>query len=260
MTHVGPRPEGGAERRELILSTLQSVSFLPIAELARELAVSQMTIRRDLHALEDAGKVRMFHGGAALAPGCAPHSAFPDDHEAAADQRIGVFAAGLVDDGDTVVIDAGPTAYALARALPDDFSGCVITNSMPVLQFFDERGTARTLALGGELLPDRHAFIGPTTEAMVAGLRARTYFLAPPAIDARGLYARSAAEASLQRKLLDIADRVVVLATRQAFSSSAPAKVAPLDRLTAVVTDEGPPADVAVVLRRLGVIPHIVRA
>jgi len=253
MTHADPRSESAAERRELILATLRSVGLQPVADRARGLAVSQMTIRRVLHALEEAGKVRLFHGGAGLAP----TSAFPDDHEAAARQRVGALAAGLVDDDDTVVIDAGPTAYALARALPDDFTGCVITNSMPVLHFFDERGTARTVALGGELLPGRHAFIGPTTEAMVAGLRARTYFLARPAVDARGVYARSAAEASLQRKLLEIADRVVLLATKQAFSSSAPAQIASLDRLTAVVADERPPADVAVALRRLGVIPHI---
>jgi DeoR/GlpR family transcriptional regulator of sugar metabolism len=108
-----------------------------------------MTIRRDLHALEDASEVRMFHGGAGLAP-----------------------------------------------------SAARITHSIPVLQLLDERTTAaRMVALGGELLADRHAFVGPTTEAVVAGLRARTFFLAPAAIDAGGMYAQTAAEASLQRRL-----------------------------------------------------------
>jgi len=258
MTDPGIRLEGAVERREWICAKLREVGFLPIVDLAREFGVSQMTIRRDLHALEASGHIRIYHGGAGLLPSAAKRSPFRDD-DSGASQRVGAFAAGLVDAGDTIVLDAGPVAYALARALPNDFAGCVITHSMPVLQHFDERGPAVTaVSLGGELLADRHAFIGPTTEAAVADLRARTLFFAPWAVDARGMYARSVAEASLQRRLLDVADHVVLLATRRTFTNSAPALVAPLDRLTAVVSDGRPPAEVGVVLRKLGVVPHVV--
>src|SRR3954451_6452545 len=160
---------------------------------------------------------------------------------------------------DTVVLDAGPIAYAFAQAIPEDFAGCVITHSMPVLQLLDQRTTAaRTVALGGELLADRHAFVGPTTEAAVSSLRARTFFLAPAAIDAHGIYAQTAAEASLQHRLIEIADRVVLLATQQTFSNSAPARVACLDRVTAIVADGRLPAQVSGALRQLGVVPQIV--
>jgi DeoR/GlpR family transcriptional regulator of sugar metabolism len=258
VTDAGLRHESAADRREEILSTLRTTGFLPIADLARQLGVSQMTIRRDLHMLESTGVVRIFHGGAGLAPSAVRGSVFLDE-DAAACQRVGARAAGLVEAADTIVIDAGPIAYALAQAIGNEFSGCVITHSLPVLQHFDLCATAaRTVALGGELLPDRHAFVGPTAEVAVAGLRARTFFLTPAAVDARGMYARSAAEATLQRRLLEIADRVVLLATGQTFSSSAPARVACLDRLTAVVADGRPPAEVAAALRRLGVVPHIV--
>jgi DeoR family transcriptional regulator of aga operon len=251
--------ESAAERRQWILSTLQTAGFLPTTDLARQLGVSQMTIRRDLHALEDAGEVRKFHGGAGLAPSAARGAVFPDDEETEARRRVGAFAAGLIKPAETIVIDAGPTAYAVAQAIPEDFAGCVITHSMPVLKLLDERATAaRMVALGGELLADRHAFVGPTTEAAVSSLRARTFFLAPATIDARGIYAQTAAEASLQRRLIEIADRVVLLATQQTFSSSAPARVACLDRLTAFVADRRLPAQVSDALRQLGVVPHIV--
>jgi DeoR/GlpR family transcriptional regulator of sugar metabolism len=259
MTDLGLRYESAAERRELILSTLGTAGFLPINDLARQLGVSQMTIRRDLHALEDAGKVRMFHGGAGLAQNAARDSVFPDNGETDADRRVGAFAAGLVDTADTIVLDAGPTAYALARAIRCEFAGYVITHSIPVLQHFDQRPTAaRAFSLGGELLADRHAFVGPTTETAVAGLRARTFFFAPWAVDARGMYARSAVEASLQRRLLDVADHVVLLATSETFTNSAPALVAPLHRLTAVVAGGRLPSEMAAALRKLGVVPHIV--
>jgi DeoR family transcriptional regulator of aga operon len=253
----GLRHEGAAERRAWILSTLQDVAFVSITDLARELQVSQMTIRRDLHSLEATGDVRLVHGGASLTPGALRSPVFWDDEQTEPRDRVGSHAAGLVGTTDTVAIDAGPTAYAIARALPREFGGCVITHSMPVLQFLADRPSVRVVALGGEFLADRHAFVGPTTEAAVAELRVRTFFLSPAAIDARGTYSRSPAEASVQRGLIDIADQVVLVSTQEAFSSSAPARVAPLNRLRAWVADRWPPADVADALGRAGVVAHI---
>src|SRR3954468_6270207 len=80
MTDATLRYEAAAERRARILSALRLAGFVSIAALARDLRVSQMTIRRDLHALEDRGHVRVVHGGASLAPGALRGSAFPDAH------------------------------------------------------------------------------------------------------------------------------------------------------------------------------------
>jgi DeoR/GlpR family transcriptional regulator of sugar metabolism len=223
--------------------------------------VSHMTVRRDLHALEATGRVRMVHGGVSLDPEALHGQAFPDDGNAEGRARVAEHAAGLVGSADTIAVDAGPTAYALARALPETFRGSVITHSMPVLHLLDERqAMSRTVALGGELLADRHAFVGPSTEAALAQLRARTFFLSPSAVDARGTYARSPAEASVQRKLIEIADEVVLVATHDVFSTSAPACVAPLDRLARLVTDRALPREVAAALRRVEVVADVVSA
>ena len=253
----GLRHEGAAERRAWILSTLQDVAFVSITDLARELEVSSMTIRRDLHSLEATGDVRLVHGGASLKPGALRGPVFRDDEQTAPRDRVGSHAAALIGATDTVAIDAGPTGYAIARALPREFGGCVITHSMAVLQLLAERPSVRVVALGGELLADRHAFVGPTTEAAVAQLRVRTFFLSPAAVDARGTYAGSPAEASVQRGLMNIADQVVLVSTQEVFSSSAPARVAPLDRMRAWVADRWPPADVADALGRAGVVAHV---
>ena len=258
MTEAGLRYEAAAGRRASMLATLRSVGFVSVADLARQLGVSQMTIRRDLHALENGGHVRLVHGGASLTPGALRSSGFPEDDEAEARERVATCAVGLVGKTDTIAIDAGVTGHAVARALPETFSGCVISHSLPVLQCLSTRRLERVVALGGELLAGRHAFVGPTPEAATAQLRVRTFFLAPCGIDARGMYAASPAEASVQRQLMDIADDVVVVVTREAFGTSAPARIAPLGRLTGLVTDHRPPAEVAVALRRVGVVPHVV--
>ena len=125
-------------------------------------------------------------------------------------------AAELVNARDSVALDAGPAAYELARALLDDFTGSVITHSMPVMQLLAERATdsagPRLVALGGELTGNRQAFVGPTTLDVIAGLRARTFFLDAAAVDVRGTYACSTAEARVERGLTEIADEVVLLA------------------------------------------------
>ncbi len=252
------RPDAATDRRLRILSRLRTDVFLAVNDLARQLEVSHMTVRRDLRTLEEAGQVRMVHGGVSLTPESLRTAAFPEDGNAEARVRIAQYAVGLVSLSDTVVIDAGPTALAVARALPAEFNGSVITHSMPVLQLLDEQpGGARAVALGGELLAGRHAFAGPSTEAALGQLRARTFFLSPAAVDAHGSYARSPAEASLQRHVIDIVERVVLVATHEVFDSSAPARIAALDRVTDLVTDRPPPPAVAAALHVAEVSTHI---
>jgi DeoR/GlpR family transcriptional regulator of sugar metabolism len=263
------RPEAAATRQAWIVTTLRTVGFLSVTDLARELGVSHMTIRRDLHALSETGVVRMVHGGVSLPAESLRRVALSGSGSSVAvldgvePGRAGVAerAAAMIGPTDTIALDAGPTALALARALSVDFHGSVITHSMPVLRLLDEQPSGATVvALGGELLAERHAFVGPATEAALEPLRARTFFVSPAAVDERGLYARTPAEASVQRRLIGIADRVVLVATHQVYTSSAPARIAPLDRLTALVSDRPPPRAIAVVLRRVDATADIVAA
>jgi DeoR/GlpR family transcriptional regulator of sugar metabolism len=257
MTNSAIRHAGAQERRARILSQLRLLGFLSITELARDLGVSSMTVRRDLQVLEASENVRLVHGGASLSPSALHGVAFPRDRLGAARGRVAELAAELVGATDTIALDAGPTSYALARALPESFSGSVITHSMPVVALLAEQPTgARLVALGGELRADRHAFVGPSTEAALAGLRARTVFLEPAAVDARGLYAGSPAEASLQRRLMDIADDVVMIGTSGVTRSSAPALITSLDHVTRFVTDGPVPAELGSALRRSDVMIH----
>jgi DNA-binding LacI/PurR family transcriptional regulator/DeoR/GlpR family transcriptional regulator of sugar metabolism len=256
--------EAGAQRRARVLARLREVGVLSVADLARELKVSHMTVRRDLQRLETTGQVRTVHGGVGLAVGD-PHLGVSGmSRDRAGPRRVARCAAELVSPGGSVALDAGPAAYELARALLDDYTGPVITHSMPVMQLLAERAVGssgpRLVVLGGELTGNRQALVGPTTLDAIAGLRARTFFLDAAAVDVRGTYACSTAEARVDRALADIADEVVLLAPASAFTQSAPALVTRLDRLTAVVTDGPPPVSVVSVLDGAGVALHIADA
>jgi DeoR/GlpR family transcriptional regulator of sugar metabolism len=259
VTEVVPRPETGTQRRARVLARLHEVGVLSVTDLARELGVSNMTVRRDLHRLETAGRVRTVHGGVGLAAG---HDGGGPEAVREGSQRVARCAARLVRPGDTVALDAGPTALELVRALPVDFTGSVITHSMPAMHLLAERVAPegpRLVALGGELAGTRQALVGPTTVEALAGLRARTFFLDAAAVDVRGTYACSPAEARVARGLADIADEVVLLVTREAFAASAPALVAGLHRITAAVTDGPPPVALAAAFERAGVVVHTAR-
>ena len=264
MTDVIRRPEDGSRRRARVMARLQEVGVLSVADLARELGVSHMTVRRDLHRLETEGQVRTVHGGVGLPVVGHDAGSTATVRDGGASRRIARRAAQLIGAGDTVALDAGPSAHELARALPGSFVGSVITHSMPVMQLLAERvdGPAgpRLVALGGELTGARQALVGPTTVEAIAGLRARTFFLDAAAVDVRGTYACSTAEARVARGLADIVDEVVLLATGAAFTGSAPALVAGLDRLDAVVTDGPPPPPLAAAFRCAGVTLYVASA
>ena len=66
---LGPDAGAGAQRRARVLARLREVGVLSVADLARELGVSHMTVRRDLLRLETTGQVRTVHGGVGLAVG-----------------------------------------------------------------------------------------------------------------------------------------------------------------------------------------------
>jgi DeoR family transcriptional regulator of aga operon len=253
MNATGRRPNAGDERRLRVLTWLREVGVLSVTDLARELGVSHMTVRRDLHLLEAEGHVRTVHGGVGLSA-TAAHGPMGD--AAAGWQRIARYAARLVGDQDSIALDAGVGTYELAKVLLSTFEGSVITHSIPVMQLLAEQPSAGLVALGGELLPDRRVLVGPATLEAIARLRVRTFFMVA-AVDDRGTYACSVAEASVQRALMKIADEVVLLAAHEAFRRSAPALVAPLDTLNAAVTDIPPPSRIAAALARAGVTLHV---
>ena len=105
-------------RREKILELVAEVGFATVEELGGRFEVSQMTVRRDLQSLEDEGLLRRTHGGATVGNRAGERGFAERSAEALPEKRaIGRVAAGLVEDGQTIVLDAGTTALEVARQL-----------------------------------------------------------------------------------------------------------------------------------------------
>lgn len=243
------------ERRGAIVRRLRSTGFCAVADLADQLNVSEMTVRRDLRKLADGGEVRVVHGGARLPGGELPSIMFVPrrDVNAVAKERIARHASALIGLHDTIAVDAGTTTDRLAGALPDGFVGSVVTHSVPVITRMLGRPTIRVVGLGGDLYPASQAFVGPATVDAASSIRVRIMFLGAAALDDRGIYCATDVERPTKQALMSIADRVVLLVDHSKFATSAPMLLCGFGAINTLVTDRRPTDQVCSALERDGV-------
>ncbi|HOQ30317.1 MAG TPA: DeoR/GlpR family DNA-binding transcription regulator, partial [Armatimonadota bacterium] len=189
------------ERQEGILASIRQGQRVRVRELAERFGVSEMTIRRDLVALEAQGLLIRTHGGGApvsrlRAPDGALTPASPEK------VAIGRAAAALAAPGETVMVDAGTTALQVARHLPRDAGLIVVTTSLLVAQELYGAGP-RLLLLGGFLRDDFPGVYGPLTETALASLRVDILFIGCDGASAEeGFYTADLHLLSLERAMI----------------------------------------------------------
>ncbi len=249
------RYSSAPQRRSAILAALQDSGFAAITDMAQHLGVSDMTVRRDVKRLEADGEVRAVHGGISLRHGTLRTPDFLNraETQAEAKRMLAASAAALVRQGDVIAVDSGTTAYQVAAALPGDFDGTVITNSIPVIQLMLARPRTHVVSLGGDLVAEHQAFVGPLTVDAALRFRVRVFFLGAAAIDTRGVYVHSSTESSAKQAMMKMADEVVLLADSQKFQRSAPVLLCPLDGIHQLITDRDPRPPLAGALEQAGV-------
>lgn len=247
----GLRYGSAPDRRRRIVELVEESVFRSVAELAEHLGVSDMTIRRDLRALEEQGVVRSVHGGALIPSGSGFGARVGVERRAK--QAIARRAVADLDDDVAVAIDAGTTALEVAVALPEAFTGTVVTHSVPVIAHLLDRPRVAVLALGGQLLHDSQALVGAHGVTVAADLRVRRLYLGVAAMDERGVYVAADAELATKQALLDIADEVVLVADHTKFQRSAPVLLTDHGRIDVLVTDRPPAPSLADRLGRSGV-------
>jgi DeoR family transcriptional regulator of aga operon len=224
----------------MVLERLQETGEVSVAELSRDAGVSEMTIRRDLEALERTGALRRVHGGAisGVSRSYEPPFALREGRQADAKERIGRAAAQLISDGDTLVIDVGSTTLELARALKDANRLTIITPSLRVADELSENAGLRVILTGGIARPGERSLVGDLAERAFEELHPDVAFLGVGGIDAvAGLTEFNLEDTRVKRAALNSARRCVVLADSTKLGKVAFARVCPLERVDVLVTD-----------------------
>lgn len=230
------------ERHQQILETARSRGRVEVAGLARDLAVTPETVRRDLTALERRGVLRRVHGGAIPVErlGIEPGVADREGHAAGEKERIARAALNELPDGGSVILDAGTTTVRLAELLPTDRELTVVTHSIPVASILVSRPNLTLHLLGGIVRGRTLAAVGAWTKTQVSEIYADVAFMGTNSISVeRGLTTPDLAEAAVKRALMSAARRVVVLADHTKFGRDDFALVAPLSDVDTVITDIG---------------------
>ena len=228
------------ERHQQILETARANGRVEVAGLAKDLAVTPETVRRDLTALERRGVLRRVHGGAIPVErlGIEPGVADRESHAAGQKERIARAALDELPDGGSIIIDAGTTTARLAQLLPTDRELTVVTHSIPVANILISRPNIVLHLLGGVVRGRTLAAVGEWTKAQIADVFADVAFMGTNGISVeRGLTTPDIAEATVKRALIEAARRTVVLADHSKFGREDFARVAPLSVVDTVITD-----------------------
>ncbi|MFE2374924.1 DeoR/GlpR family DNA-binding transcription regulator [Streptomyces sp. NPDC059398] len=235
-----------AERRQLILEMVRANGAVSLRELARVVQTSEVTVRRDVRALEAEGLLDRRHGGAVLPGGFTRESGFPQKSHLATAEKTAIadLAAGLVEEGEAIVVGAGTTTQELARRLARVPGLTVVTNSLLVAQALAHANRVEVVMTGGTLRGSNYALVGSGAEQSLQGLRVSRAFLSGSGLTAeRGLSTSNMLSASVDRALVQAAAEVVVLADHTKLGTDTMFQTVPTDVITRLVTDEPSPQD-----------------
>jgi DeoR/GlpR family transcriptional regulator of sugar metabolism len=231
-----------AERRAAVVRLLREQGQVSVAELSRQLDVSEMTARRDLEFLEQEGLARRYHGGAVTTVS----RSFEIPYAARAYERqpqkraIGLRAAELILPGETVIVDAGTTAVEVARALRDRANLLVCPLGLQAAGVLADRPGIRLLLPGGEVRPGEQMLVGEVTRNALAGLRFDTYVMAVGGLSRDdGFTDFSLDDVAVKQAALRSARRTVVACDSSKIGKVGFARIGGLGVAGTLVTDDG---------------------
>jgi DeoR/GlpR family transcriptional regulator of sugar metabolism len=259
-----------ALRRRLILERVRAQGSATLRDLAAEVDASEVTVRRDLRALEQEGLLVRRRGGATMpsdpvaavpAPSSPPHGhqAIHRGPPVTPEKRaIAELAATLVQDGDAVLLGAGTTTQQLADRLVGVRGLTVVTNSLLVGEALARSPHTGVVMTGGSLHGSTYALVGSAAEQSLAGLRVRRAFLSGDGLTTEwGLSTATMSAAGVDRAIALAAQEVLVLVDHTKLGTDSLIQTVPPERIAHLITDEL--ADPVILERftRAGVTVHV---
>ncbi len=229
------------ERRHSLLEYLHKQPGLRVPELAAALKVSEGTIRNDLNALEQQGRLMRVHGGAVLnEPASLQNTSFRQRFQknSAAKFTIAREAATLVEDGDSLLLDASSTVYYLARALAGRQRLRIITNGFDTARELAQNFSNTVILLGGVVNHDYSSVTGLLSERVIEELHVQKVFLSCSGFSLeRGMTDEHMAEAHLKRKVIESAQQLFALIDASKFGKEDFTPFASPSQITRLFTD-----------------------
>lgn len=240
------------QRHIHILNSLASAGTVQVGALARDLGVSEMTIRRDLVDLEKEGRLTRIHGGA-VDTGRNRRTVIDRDEplfearlqrQYEAKQRMAAAATRLVTGCNTIALDVGSTTLLLARRLHGESQAKIFTNSVRIAADLAAH-VAEVYLPGGRMRRDEMSVGGRTAVDQFQDLWFDIAFVGVSGMTTGGIFDYSFEDVDMKRVYLRCSSVKVVLCDASKFERMSLVHIAPLDAFDVLITDSAPPPQIA---------------
>lgn len=245
-----------AGRKADLAAYVEQTGQVTVGDLAEHFAVSIDTIRRDLDQLDREGVLVRTHGGAVSATSGALKDKGLDVRmrvQTEEKERIARIAAGLVDDGSVIMLNAGTTTLAVARALRNHHDLTIATNNLRIPGELSPTVFRDLYVFGGAVRSITQATTGPVAFTMAAGgpevdIRCDLALIAVGAVDEAGYSTSNLGDAAMMSEMIERAERTAILADSTKLGRRFFAQIALLERADYLITDEPPAPRLAAAL------------
>lgn len=227
------------ERLKKIAEYVQNQSRASVQELCSLFEVSESTVRRDLTELEDRKLLKRTHGGALDLRSVSFEPTYSEKEDIYKEEKshIAKKAAELIQDGDSLIIDAGTTTSYLASELVKFHDLTVVTNSINLIQKLSSIPDIEIMSTGGMLRKNTMALVGPAAEDSLNRIRVDKAFIATNGFDVNeGLTTPNIVEASIKQKMINVADQVYIMADHSKIGHISFAKFGRCSDIDACIT------------------------
>jgi DeoR family fructose operon transcriptional repressor len=217
--------------------------------LAAILQVSEATIRRDFTELEGSGQfpVKRVHGGAIYSlerSGLEPMFNIKLSRLMEEKKKVAKLAANLVEDGDTIILDSGTTAYYLASELVKKKGLKIVTTDIKIAEKLGRYPNVQTIIIGGEVRPGYFSIGGELAIRYISRFRGDKGFLSTDGWDLNGTYNASMFEVGIKKSIIQSSVKTFLVADSSKYGKIALIKVADIEEFEAIIVDKPLPKDV----------------
>jgi DeoR family transcriptional regulator, deoxyribose operon repressor len=227
-----------------IIHLIQQKKEISVKEIAEVMHVSEMTIRRDLDALEQQGVVNRTHGGAVLlVPTTSVSFPYILREQFTKNTRektlIGIKAASMVQPHETIFLDSGTTTPFIAKNMNPDLPVTVLCYTFTNALEFYQRNNANLILLGGLLHRDSNIFYSVDNYELIRKTRADKAFISTGGFDPQmGLTTFFDYEAVIKREMIRSAKHIILVADSTKFGNISVTHFAELDEIDTIITDD----------------------
>jgi DeoR family transcriptional regulator of aga operon len=243
-----------AERFARILELLAGDGSVAVGDLARDLGVSEATIRRDLRALDEQRLLARSHGGA-VAQGTLYELPvrYRTGRQREEKQKIARAARERVPDGGVVALTGGTTTTEVARAIADRHGLTIVTNALNIAAELAVRPNLKLIVTGGVARSASYELIGPLAEATLEGLNVDLAFVGVDGLDPdAGLTTHHEMEAAVNHALIARSRRAIVVTDSSKLGRVALARICVLGEVDELITDAAADAERVAALEARG--------